>query len=419
MKGQTMDKIRLGMIGLGGRGYGFLHLAMQRESCRVVAVAEPNRERAERAMHNAETQFDIHADYHELLARGDVDAVIITTADYLHHDPAVAAFNAGKHTFIDKPITTNVPDGLEVLEAARRSGRLLYMGFNMRHNATVLEMKRLIAEGAIGKPFFLTAVEFYAGGVTYMARWNRLKKYSGGLFLHKGSHDFDVLNWLNAPARPVRVMASAGVNVLNPEHLPFELKKGETAGPNCEACQVKDRCPDYRGTRVYGSGSDLKPLFNMETAQDDGYVKDACIYMSDKDTHDNAMSIVEYDDGSRAYHSEAFPTPASNRHYTILGDKGHMETDLHDRTIEIRSRWTKNRTLHEVGVVEGGHGGSDPSILGDFVRCVQRGEKPRATGVDGIWAIAVGCAAEISREEHRVVEIKELLDPENDLLTSS
>ena len=408
------DKVRYGVIGMGGRGFGFMHNGAQRDDCEVVAVADNNLERARRSVASVEINPEIHEDYHDLLARKDMDAVIITTPDYMHYEPAVAAFNAGKHCLIDKPITTRVDHGIEVLEAAKRSGKLLYMGFNMRHVTTVLEMKRLVDKGAVGKPFFLMATEYYNGGRTYMARWNRLKKYSGGLFLHKGSHDIDVLNWLNLPARPVHVSASAAVSVLNPDHLPFELGPGEKAGPNCATCAVIDRCPDAYLQGPRAEGGDLQ--FDAETAKVDGYYKDLCIYLSDKDTHDNAMAIIEYDDGSRAYHSEVFVTPTSNRLYTVIGDKGHMEVDLRERKIKLLPRWTQNCVTHEIAPAEGGHGGSDPSLLGGFIRCVRTGEKPRATGVDGVWSIAVACAAEIAVEEKRVVEISELLDKDLDVM---
>jgi len=291
------------------------------------------------------------------------------------------------------------------------------MGFNMRHVAVVREMKRLISErGEIGRPFHLSAIEYYNGGRSYMSRWNRLKKYSGGLFVHKGTHDFDVLNWLNEPARPAWVAASAAVNILNKDHLPFELEEGETAGPTCHECPCNYKCPDRVGWAPKGTEDDKRLLFTDETAAEDHYHKDLCMYLSDKDTHDNAMALVEYDNGSRAYHSEVFITPRSNREYKVIGDRGHLEADTGARTIEIWPRWTKNRVVHHVERVAGGHGGSDPTLMGGFVRSLLKGERPLAGAIDGVWSLAVGCACEIAREQNRIVHLRELLDPDSDLL---
>lgn len=406
-----MSTVRVGIIGVGGRGSGFLHMFKRQPGAAIVGVADHNRERAERARANLSMQFDIYTSAEELLARRDLDAVIVTTPDYLHKEHALAVLAAGKHLLVDKPIATNVPDGLAIVEAARRSDRVLCMGFNLRYVPVLAEAKRLIAGGAVGRPFFSTALEYYDGGKTYMARWNRLKKYTGGLFLHKGSHDFDILNWFNYPARPERVSAFAGINVLKPEGLPFELEPGEKPGPNCARCPVIHKCPD-----ATHPSTEAKPLFDLETAKIDGYYKDLCIYYSDKDSYDNAVCIVEYDNGARAFHSEVFVTPICNRFYTIVGDLGHMDIDLDQRTIDLRPRWTQNHVRHTVQSGPGGHGGSDPGLVASFVRSIQRGERPRASAIDGVWSIAVGCAAELSRTEKRVVRIEELLDPKDPLL---
>lgn len=407
-----MDKVKIGIVGIGGRGVGFAKMANELSASELAGVAEPNPLRAERAKKRLGVDFPTYSSVEEMLEKGDVDAVIIATPDYMHKDNALACFAAGKHVLLEKPIATSVDDAMTILEASRKNDRVLYMGFNLRHSAVIVQMKHLISEqNAIGKPFYLTALEYYDGGRTYMARWNRLKKYSGGLFVHKGTHDFDVLNWLNLPAHPKWVSASAAVNILNPDNLPFEVGPDEEVGPSCEVCQCAYKCPDKAG---FASGDN--PLFDTETAEHDNYSKDLCIYLSDKDTHDNAMAIVEYDNGSRAFHSEVFITPITNRQYTIIGDKGHMEADLHKRSIDIMPRWTKNKISHHVENPPGGHGGSDPGLVGSFLGSILRGERPVAGAIDGIWSVAVSCAAELSREEGRVVQISELLDVNSELL---
>lgn len=410
-----MDVVKVGIVGIGGRGYGFASMLRNRKDARVVAVADRNRVRAERARANAGLDFETHQDVDGLLKRDDVDAVIVTTPDYLHREHAVAALKAGKHLLVDKPIATTVPDGLAILEESKRSDRVLVMGFNLRYVSTLNEAKKLIDAGRIGTPFYLAAAEYYSGGKTYMSRWNRLKKYTGGLFLHKGSHDFDILNWFNHPARPARVSAFGGVNNLNPESLPFTLEPGEEAGPNCAACKVAFKCPDAQVSYI-SPDSSQKPLFDAETAKEDGYLKDLCIFLSDKDTFDNAVAIIEYDNSTRAMHSEVFVTALSNRVYSIAGSHGHLEIDLHACTIKEYPRWTRNVITHNIAPAQGGHGGSDPTLVDSFLGAVTRGERPRAGAIDGIWSIAAGVAAELSRAEQRTVEIAEILDPSNPLL---
>jgi predicted dehydrogenase len=407
-----MEKVKLGIAGIGGRGYGFAEMAVRNPEADLVAVADTNEERARRAAANLGTSLQLYPTVEDLVEKADVDAIIIATPDYLHKDHALAAFGAGKHVLLEKPIATTVPDSLAILSAARRSHRILSMGFNLRHSPVVSQMRQLIVEEkVVGRPFYLTSVEYYNGGRTYMARWNRLKKYSGGLFVHKGTHDFDVINWVNEPARPKWVAASAAVDVLDTEHIPFDVKPGDRVGPYCQACKYNQVCPDRPGYMFDDAKGGRKPLFDEDTARLDGYHKDLCMYASEKDTHDNAMALLEYDNGSRSFHSEVFATARDNRQYVVIGDRGHLEADLGEHTITVYPRWTGNRVIHHVHGVRGGHGGSDPGLLGTFLRAVLTGQRPLADAVDGIWSLAAGLAAELSREQNRIVYLSELLDP--------
>ena len=140
------------------------------------------------------------------------------------------------------------------------------------------------------------------------------------------------------------------------------------------------------------------------------------MYLSDKDTHDQGVAIVEYDNGATATHSEYFTTPLTNRRYLLEGSGGHGEADLHANRIDIMPRWTQDRVTHHVKRDEGGHGGADPKMCAEFVRCIQRDERPSASGIDGAWSVAIGQACEVSRAEKRMVPIKDVLDVDSDLL---
>ena len=404
-----MNKLRIGIVGAGGRGiHCFGALLLKRpDECEIVALADPNRPRMEAGLDYLKIRCEMYEDPEAMLARKDIDAAVVTTPDYLHERMAVAALKAGKHIFVDKPLATTTQGCMNILAAARKARRLVYMGFNMRFDSVVQKTKALVVSGALGKLFSIQSQEYYDGGKTYMARWNRLKKYSGGLFIHKGSHDLDVINWIMA-ARPVRVSCFGNVSVLKPEGLPFKLRPGETYGPCCTDCQQRERCPDAwsRGEGMYGK----------EAIKADGYVRDTCIYQSKKDTHDQGIVIVEFDNGQTASHSEYFVTSVTNRIYWALGDRGMAKADLHANTITVNPRWSQDVVEHKVSRGQGGHGGADPTMVKNFLACLRGEEKPLSSPVDGVWAVAVGEAAEISREKKRMVEIKELVNPKSKLL---
>ncbi|NOZ22357.1 MAG: Gfo/Idh/MocA family oxidoreductase [Planctomycetes bacterium] len=404
-----MATLKLGIIGAGGRGinsFGSMSLRHPKE-CQVVALADPNRPRMEAGLKKLGIQCDLYEKPEDLLAREDIDAVAITTPDYLHETYAVMALEAGKDVFVDKPLATTTQGCMNILEAGRKSGKLVYMGFNMRFDPVVQRLKKIVDDGELGKVFNIQSQEFYDGGKTYMARWNRLRKFSGGLFIHKGSHDLDVVNWLMG-ARPVRASAFANVSVLKPEGIPFELEEGETYGPNCTECQARAKCRD---------GFDIPAdTFGKEAIEADGYVRNTCIYQSEKDTHDQGVCIVEYDGDQVASHSECFIGSITNRLYTVLGDRGTAVADLHANSIRVHPRWSKDVVEHKIARGSGGHGGADPTMFRNFLDCLLNGAEPLSNAVDGVWSVAIGEASEISRTEKRVVEISDLLDPKSDFL---
>jgi predicted dehydrogenase len=418
-----MAKVRMGIIGIGGRGVGFARMFLNELSSKaqLVAIADPNRERAEASFGYIGAQADIHTDMNEMLARKDIDAVVVTTPDFHHEEACVAAFRAKKHVLVDKPLAITGNGCLRAIEAARKSDRLLYMGFNMRHDVVLQRLKKMILDGVFGEIFSMQAIEHYNGGRTYMARWNRLKKFSGGLWIHKGSHDFDVLNWLIGDPRPVRVSCFANVFTLNDKHFPFTLRKGVKPGPTCSKCPYQKECPDAYPISAAPDNADARVrsysrMFGEDAAKIDGYHKDLCIFQSDKDTHDQGIAIVEYDNGATASHSEYFVTPLSNRHYLIEATQGHVEADLHDNWIEFRPRWSQDKTTHKIHRDAGGHGGADPKMAAEFLDCVRHGRRPTASGIDGAWSVAIGQACELSRAQRRTIEIKEVLDTKSALL---
>jgi len=413
-----MARIRIGIIGAGGRGVHSFARSFSKDHAdetEVVALADPNLVRAQAGIEWLGIKADIHDNAEDLVKRKDIDAVVVTSPDYLHGEHAALAFKHKKHVFVDKPLATTVEDCLNAIEASKRARKVLFMGFNLRHHCVVRRLKELVSKGTFGDIFSVQAIEHYNGGRTYHSRWNRLKKYSGGLWIHKGSHDFDVINYLMGNVRPARVSCFAGVFTFKPERLPFKPRRGVEPGPTCNKCVYNRECPDAFMFREDGSSAVYK-MFGDEAAAVDGYHKNLCMYLSDKDTHDQGIAIVEYENGATASHSEYFATPISNRYYWIEGTRGHGEGHLHDRWVKVYPRWSHDVIHHEIHPEAGGHGGADPGLFQTFVDSIKRRKRPTASGVDGTWSVAVAVAAEKSRAEKRVVEISELLDPRSKVL---
>lgn len=399
----SQKKLKFAIIGTGNRGvHCFGQMLIKRQDCEIVALVDPNHVRSAHAAEILNIKPMFFHDVEEMLKSVTPDAVVITSPDFTHCANAIAALKGGCNVLLDKPLATHVSDCQDIIEVAEKCSKILMMGFNLRHNPVLKKLKSIIDEGTAGKIFMIENREFYNGGRTYMARWNGDYAKSGGLWIHKGSHDFDVFQWLMNFPKPVRVSSFSSLSVLDPNHLPFALRPGVEAGPNCRKCPYRTECPD-----AYPEGTEIK-LFGEDAIAVDGYIKDKCIYLSEKSVHDNGMAIVEYDNGARAVHSECFIGPINDRKYTVWGELATIEVSLTNREIIVHPRWSDDIVTYKIAEAQGGHGGADPMLLDTFVKAVQHGDSSTSTAEHGMWSTACGEAAERSWREHRTVEVQEL-----------
>ena len=389
--------LKVAIIGVGARGVKcFGNMLKNRKDCKIAALMDTNPVRLRLAAELYDNP-PTYTDLNEMLEKESLDCAIITTPDAEHESCAVTVLNHGVNVLIDKPLATSAKGCQNIIDAMNKSGKIAMMGFNLRHHPVLKKMKELIDEGVLGKIFLMENREFYDGGRTYMSRWNGRKSYSGGLWNHKGSHDFDIFNWfLNFP-KPVKVVAFSGMNVFRPENIPFELEDGIPVGPRCRDCH-------YLKNGVCKAGfQEESEEWGDEAAKHDGYVKDSCMYMSDLSTHDNGFAMVEYENGARVSHMECFVCGMSDRIYTIAGDKATAQISLHNRSIRITDRWEKSSVTYEIADTDGGHGGADPKLLDDFLATVRGERENKSTLEQGMISTSIAEAAELSKEENRVV----------------
>jgi predicted dehydrogenase len=366
-------------------------------------VCDANPVRLRIAAERLESRPQVFADGFDLIENADLDAVIVTTPDCYHADLAAHALRRGVHALIDKPLATTTAGARAVLEAAHETRSIAMVGFNLRHTAVMRKLKDLVTSGELGRVHLVENREFYSGGRTYMARWNRSSEWSGGLWLHKGSHDFDVFNWLLGFPRPLKVSSFAGINVFNRAGLPFDVDPEVEPGPTCSQCAYAEACPD---ACIYHEEE-----WSAEAVAADGYARDLCMYLSDKDTHDNGFAMIEYENGARASHMECFFTGVTDRFYTVVGDRAQAHASIKDRRIEIHRRWPRRQAPEVIDLPfeQGGHDGADEHFLDSFLDALRSDTPVPSTLEHGLWATAVGEAAERARREDRVVFIRELV----------
>ena len=145
------DQIGLALIGAGGRGQSDTQTALQVPGVRLVAAADCYNGRLTRCKEKWGSGLFTTRDYREILARPDVDAVLIATPDHWHKQAAIDAMQAGKDVYLEKPMIHLYTDGPEIIETARRTGRILQVGSQRVSSIIYKQAKKLLDAGAIGK----------------------------------------------------------------------------------------------------------------------------------------------------------------------------------------------------------------------------------------------------------------------------
>ncbi len=160
---------------------------------RVVAVADPHAEHREATA----AMFDdaaALADHEALLARADVDAVVVALPTAQHAAAGIATLLAGKHLYLEKPIATTLADASRLVQVWRATTLVGMMGFNYRHNPLHLRLRDEIRRGAIGD---VVSVRTVFGAAPYeLPAWKTRRATGGGVLLDFAVHHVDLLRFL-------------------------------------------------------------------------------------------------------------------------------------------------------------------------------------------------------------------------------
>jgi predicted dehydrogenase len=151
----------------------------------------------------ADYGVDYEENYEVLLARPDVDAVLIATPHINHIDQVLQAAQAGKHVLCEKPLATSVADCTRMIDACRAAGVMLQVIQTLRFRGTPARAKQLIASGAIGKVWMIRGQTLVRKYVIDQSSWAAAPE-NGGAFLDMGVHNFDIVRfWTDAEVRRV------------------------------------------------------------------------------------------------------------------------------------------------------------------------------------------------------------------------
>lgn len=364
----TMTPINFAVLGPHNRGGISLHAHRPEEGLHLIALCASHLEGLDRYRDRCGAGLIMTTDYREIMANPKVDAVFVCTPDYLHAEHAVAALEAGKHVFLEKPMAITIEECDRILAAAKRSSGQLFVGHNMRYFPVIQKMRELIIAGRIGRVEAIWCRHFIAyGGDAYFKDWHSERQYTNTLLLQKGAHDIDVIHYL-AGSHTRRVIGMGKLSVYN--EVADRRRPNEPGNATFDA----DNWPPLAQTK-------LSPVIDVE---------------------DHSMILMQLDNGVQASYMQCHYTPDSTRNYTVIGTEGRIEnygdhsTKSEWATVQL---WDRRMTepyqpqgneVFRIPNIEGSHGGADPVMIEDFINFLRGKGSHGATPQDARLAVATG-----------------------------
>ena len=237
------DHIQIALIGAGGQGQYDTRVAASVPGVKVVAAADCYDGRLKHSRELWGQDIQTTRDYREILARKDVDAVVIGTPDHWHKQAAIDAMHAGKDVYCEKPMIHLYSDGPAMIEASKATGRILQIGSQRVSNILYIKAKELLASGTIGKlnmvsafwdrnssigawnytvppdaspetcdwPRFLGTAPKIPFNGEHFFQWRKWKAYGSGVAGDLFVHLFSGTHFITGVDGPTRAMATGGL----------------------------------------------------------------------------------------------------------------------------------------------------------------------------------------------------------------
>ena len=420
--------ISYAIVGLGHRAHMFLHALLGEHAAdgRLVGLCDSN---PGRLAHAAAIASDAgasiptyaSADFDQMLRETSPERVIVAVPDHAHCEFIVRALELGANVITEKPLTINAASCRRIVAARQASGRSVTVAFNYRYSPARALLKQALMSGIIGR---VTAVNFEwrldtYHGADYFRRWDRRKANSGGLFVHKATHHFDLLNWWLGSV-PRRVAARGRRVFYRPETAEAFGLAGR--GERCSDCAAFERC---RVKLNVAASAHLSALYAGNEGHD-GYFRDRCVFSSDIDIEDTMHATIEYENGPIANYLLTAYNPGEGYRAMFHGTRRSVvleqverpflrgDGSLVDPPLPESCRLVVQPLFgrpYELALprAEGLHSGGDKVMLEQLLRGgSDDGYGQAADERAGAWSALVGVAANASLASGTQIELADL-----------
>lgn len=401
------------VLGAGSRGEIYAGYALRHpEELKIVAVAEPRRDRRERlAEAHGIAPENCFSGWEELLALPRLaDAAFVCTLDGMHTAPALMALEKGYHILLEKPMSNTEEECRAIEAAARQADRVLAVCHVLRYTPFYQAIKALVDAGEIGEVCAAAQIEnvgyWHQAHSFVRGNW-RSSRETSPMLLQKSCHDMDILLWL-VGRDCLRVSSFGSLRRFTAENAPAG------APARClDGCPHSESCP-YYAPKIYLTGktgwpvdvltTDLTPEGIRKALEEGPYGR--CVYRCDNDVVDRQVVDLEFAGGAVASFVMTAFTADFSRQLKLLGTAGQIQADMGTREIVLHRFGEAPRQIPlPDGGEESGHGGGDYGLVRDFLAAVRGGGESRSSARASLQSHLICFAAERSRLRGTVEDV--------------
>lgn len=406
----------IAVCGAGLRGqFAYPPYALNNDQIKFVAVADLDSKRVEsfKKTYNIEDNMCFNS-AEALLAQGKLaDAIIIATMDQDHYKQTIAAINLGYDILLEKPISPNLKECLEIEKLAKEKGVNIIVCHVLRYTPFYKEIKKILEQGILGQVINIEAMEnvahwHYAHSFV-RGNWNN-SNTSSIMILQKCCHDLDIYSWL-LDSKVKELQSFGDLTYFNESNAPYGAPR------KClEHCEHRENCP-YDVYKVYLSDNigwptnaicaDMSYESRLKALQVGPYGK--CVFHSDNNVVDHQTLNMKYENGVCMVFTMTAFTQECDRTLRIMGTKGELKANMNSNKIEITNFSTKEKTVIELKKETKGHGGGDFGIMEQFIKVLNKeiiNDNPISASVH---SHVLAFAAEESRVTNKLINIDKFI----------
>ena len=410
--------MKVALIGAGQRGNIYAGYMKEKMGVEIAAIVDVSKEKLSVAKEKYEVKDEFCFDsFEKFIDAGlKLDGVIIATMDRDHYRETIACLNAGYDILLEKPVSPDPKECMEILETAQKTGRRILVCHVLRYTNFFAAIKRIIDSGELGRVVNIEHAEnvgnFHMAHSFVRGNW-RNSDESSPIILQKSCHDMDILVWLTG-SRASKISSFGELTYFKKENAP----DGST--DRCLECPVHDKCRfDVRKAYLPVRGGwpaevickDQSEEGLMEAFKTSPYGR--CVYKCDNNVCDHQVTTILFENGVTATFNLSGLTNKMHRVIKVMCENGEIYGDDYSNDIVVTA--FSSNALYEgesriMNVVseEGFHGGGDYGLTKDFVSLIEHDDAKALSGIEkSIESHMMAFAAEEARVTGKVVNMEE------------